>query len=64
MSLERFAPIKVERCKDIQKELKKAAAENKLQTEDLWFEILKLLFLSKTALKTILARLLVGNCNN
>ncbi|WP_187846645.1 hypothetical protein [Helicobacter pylori] len=41
MSLERFAPIKVERCKDIQKELKKAAAENKLQTEDLWFEILK-----------------------
>ncbi|GAA6946335.1 FapA family protein [Helicobacter pylori] len=41
MSLEHFAPIKVERCKDIQKELKKAAAENKLQTEDLWFEILK-----------------------
>ncbi len=41
MSLEHFAPIKVERCKDIQKELKKAVAENKLQTEDLWFEILK-----------------------
>ncbi|GAA9557337.1 FapA family protein [Helicobacter pylori] len=41
MSLEHFAPIKVERCKDIQKELKKAAVENKLQTEDLWFEILK-----------------------
>ncbi|EJB29203.1 hypothetical protein HPNQ4228_1351 [Helicobacter pylori NQ4228] len=51
MSLERFAPIKVERCKDIQKELKKAAAENKLQTEDLWFEILKTSILIKNSAK-------------
>ncbi|MGL2445556.1 hypothetical protein ACOWMM_04925 [Helicobacter pylori] len=51
MSLERFAPIKVERCKDIQKELKKAAAENKLQTEDLWFEILKTSIFIKNSTK-------------
>ncbi|WP_305877379.1 FapA family protein [Helicobacter pylori] len=51
MSLERFAPIKVERCKDIQKELKKAAAENKLQTEDLWFEILKTSIFIKNSVK-------------
>ncbi|MGL2498295.1 hypothetical protein ACOWOA_05560 [Helicobacter pylori] len=51
MSLERFAPIKVERCKDIQKELKKAAAENKLQTEDLWFEILKTSIFIKNSAK-------------
>ncbi len=51
MSLERFAPIKVERCKDIQKELKKAAAENKLQTEDLWFEILKTSIFIKNSLR-------------
>ncbi|KNX43655.1 FapA family protein [Helicobacter pylori] len=51
MSLERFAPIKVERCKDIQKELKKAAAENKLQTEDLWFEILKTFIFIKNSAK-------------
>ncbi|MGL2768960.1 hypothetical protein ACQJ9E_07410 [Helicobacter pylori] len=51
MSLEHFAPIKVERCKDIQKELKKAAAENKLQTEDLWFEILKTSIFIKNSTK-------------
>ncbi len=51
MSLEHFAPIKVERCKDIQKELKKAAAENKLQTEDLWFEILKTFIFIKNSAK-------------
>lgn len=51
MSLERFAPIKVERCKDIQKELKKAVAENKLQTEDLWFEILKTSIFIKNSTK-------------
>ncbi|WP_231218422.1 FapA family protein [Helicobacter pylori] len=51
MSLEHFAPIKVERCKDIQKELKKAAAENKLQTEDLWFEILKTSIFIKNSVK-------------
>ncbi|GAA7206411.1 hypothetical protein HpBGD72_05820 [Helicobacter pylori] len=51
MSLERFVPIKVERCKDIQKELKKAAAENKLQTEDLWFEILKTSIFIKNSTK-------------
>ncbi|GAA8275391.1 FapA family protein [Helicobacter pylori] len=51
MSLERFAPIKVERCKDIQKELKKVAAENKLQTEDLWFEILKTSIFIKNSTK-------------
>ncbi len=51
MSLEHFAPIKVERCKDIQKELKKAAAENKLQTEDLWFEILKTSIFIKNSAK-------------
>ncbi|RVY52283.1 FapA family protein [Helicobacter pylori] len=51
MSLERFAPIKVERCKDIQKELKRAAAENKLQTEDLWFEILKTSIFIKNSVK-------------
>ncbi|MGL2493873.1 hypothetical protein ACOWNB_05640 [Helicobacter pylori] len=51
MSLERFASIKVERCKDIQKELKKAAAENKLQTEDLWFEILKTSIFIKNSTK-------------
>ncbi|QEF32917.1 hypothetical protein D2C80_07270 [Helicobacter pylori] len=51
MSLERFAPIKVERCKDIQKELKKAATENKLQTEDLWFEILKTSIFIKNSTK-------------
>ncbi|WQU11095.1 hypothetical protein KVE94_04275 [Helicobacter pylori] len=51
MSLERFAPIKVERCKDIQKELKKAAAENKLQTEDLWFKILKTSIFIKNSAK-------------
>ncbi|TPI07540.1 hypothetical protein FIM34_04675 [Helicobacter pylori] len=51
MSLERFAPIKVERCKDIQKELKRAAAENKLQTEDLWFEILKTSIFIKNSTK-------------
>lgn len=51
MSLERFAPIKVERCKDIQKELKKAAAENKLQAEDLWFEILKTSIFIKNSTK-------------
>ncbi|WP_187871610.1 FapA family protein [Helicobacter pylori] len=51
MSLEHFAPIKVERCKDIQKELKKAATENKLQTEDLWFEILKTSIFIKNSTK-------------
>ncbi len=51
MSLEHFAPIKVERCKDIQKELKKAAAENQLQTEDLWFEILKTSIFIKNSAK-------------
>ncbi|GHR43228.1 hypothetical protein VN1261_09920 [Helicobacter pylori] len=51
MSLEHFAPIKVERCKDIQKELKKVAAENKLQTEDLWFEILKTSIFIKNSTK-------------
>ncbi|MCQ2953486.1 DUF342 domain-containing protein [Helicobacter pylori] len=51
MSLEHFAPIKVERCKDIQKELKKVAAENKLQTEDLWFEILKTSIFIKNSAK-------------
>ncbi|WQX20091.1 DUF342 domain-containing protein [Helicobacter pylori] len=51
MSLEHFAPIKVERCKDIQKELKKVAAENKLQTEDLWFEILKTFIFIKNSAK-------------
>ncbi|MBH0259987.1 DUF342 domain-containing protein [Helicobacter pylori] len=51
MSLEHFAPIKVERCKDIQKELKKAAAENRLQTEDLWFEILKTSIFIKNSTK-------------
>ncbi len=51
MSLEHFAPIKVERCKDIQKELKKAAAENKLQIEDLWFEILKTSIFIKNSVK-------------
>ncbi len=51
MSLEHFAPIKVERCKDIQKELKKAAAENKLQTEYLWFEILKTSIFIKNSTK-------------
>ncbi len=51
MSLEHFAPIKVERCKDIQKELKKAATENKLQTEDLWFEILKTSIFIKNSVK-------------
>ncbi len=49
MSLEHFAPIKVERCKDIQKELKKAAAENKLQ--DLWFEILETSIFIKNSAK-------------
>ncbi|WP_441706040.1 hypothetical protein [Helicobacter pylori] len=51
MSLEHFAPIKVERCKDIQKELKKAVTENKLQTEDLWFEILKTSIFIKNSTK-------------
>ncbi|WQT66201.1 DUF342 domain-containing protein [Helicobacter pylori] len=51
MSLEHFAPIKVERCKDIQKELKKVAAENRLQTEDLWFEILKTSIFIKNSTK-------------
>ncbi|GAA7177041.1 hypothetical protein ID0436_09890 [Helicobacter pylori] len=60
MSLERFAPIKVERCKDIQKELKKAAAENKLQTEDLWFEILKTSIFIKNSPKDVFSEAFGG----
>ncbi|AFI05404.1 FapA family protein [Helicobacter cetorum] len=60
MSVEHFAPIKIEQCKDIKKELQRVAAEHKLEVEELWFEILKTSIFIKPSAKDDFSEALAG----